>query len=88
MHSIFDEYIGYGYVIAKVFKPAKSHAGEVELLCTYAPDTEYGEEGEYWTKAGLCLVYEKAYVGTESEKKMMNILDEAARSFKKMRRGL
>ncbi|MDE7043560.1 MAG: hypothetical protein K2O97_00805, partial [Acetatifactor sp.] len=29
------------------FKEAKSHAGEVEMLHTYAPESEYGEEGSY-----------------------------------------
>lgn len=45
VHTIFDEYIGYGYDVNKAFKPAKSHAGEVDLLCTYAPSEEYGQEG-------------------------------------------
>lgn len=45
VHTISDEYIGYAYDVDKAFKPAKSHAGEVELLCTYAPDEEYGNEG-------------------------------------------
>ncbi len=145
VHTIYDEYSDYGYVVDKVFKPAKSHAAEVELLCTYAPDDEYGEEGAipyiavqtgdevycaieeykesktfdgvisiepldglfmfrakrdyygdimyfygfelegegYWEGAGLCLVYPKEYVGTENEAKLMNVLDEAAKSFKK-----
>ncbi len=145
VHTIYDESIGYGYVVNKAFKPAKSHAAEVELLCTYAPNSEYGSEGncpyiavqvdddvycaveeykenqtfedaisiepldgqfmfrakrkyyeymmyfygfeledhELWDKAGLCLVYPKVYVGTEDEEKMMHILDEAAKSFKK-----
>ena len=51
-----------GYDVNKAFKPAKSHAMEAELLCTYAP---------------------KEYLGTENEKKLMNVLDEAAKSFKK-----
>lgn len=145
VHVIYDEYIGYGYIVNKAFKPAKSHAAEVELLCTYAPNDEYGTEGnspsiavqtddevycaveqykenktfdgcisieplegtfmfkakreyygemmyfygfelegeEYWDKAGLCLVYAKEYVGTKEEEKLMNILDEAAKSFNK-----
>ena len=105
MHTIYDEYIGYGYVVNQAFKPVKSHAAEVELLCTYAPNNECGEEGnipyiavqtddevyfygfelegeEYWDKAGLCLVYSKEYIGTEEEK-LMNILDEVAKSFSK-----
>ena len=44
-HVICDDCSGYEYVINKAFKPAKSHAAEVELLCTYAPNDEYGEEG-------------------------------------------
>lgn len=144
VHTIYDEYIGYGYVVNQAFKPVKSHAAEVELLCTYAPNNECGEEGnipyiavqtddevycaveeykerktfdgavsiealdgmymfrakrdyygdvmyfygfelegeEYWDKAGLCLVYSKEYIGTEEEK-LMNILDEVAKSFSK-----
>ena len=143
VHTINDEYSGYGYDVNKAFKAAKSHAGEVDLLCTYAPFDEYGQEGnlpyiaiqtddevycaveeykesktfegaisieplegkfmfrakrdyygdmmyfygfelkgeEYWDKAGLCLVYPKEYVGTKDEDKLMQILDEAAKSF-------
>ena len=140
----YDEYIGYGYMVDKAFKPADSHAGEVALLCTYAPHAEYGEEGvrpyiavlndddvycaveeykesntfdgaisiesvdgiflfkakreyyedmmyfygfelddeeAYWSKAGLCLVYSKEYVGKKEEEKLMQVLDEAAKSF-------
>lgn len=144
VHTVYDEYIGYGYDVDKAFKPAKSHAGEVELLCTYAPEKEYGTEGdfpyiavqdcdevycaieeykenrtfkdaiciepqegmflfrakreyygdimyfygfefetdEYWNKAGLCLVYPKAYVGSKAEETLINILDAAAKSFR------
>lgn len=143
VHTIYDENSGYGYDVNKAFKVAKSHAGEVDLLCTYAPSDEYGQEGnlpciaiqtddevycaveeykesktfegaisieplegnfmfrakrdyygdmmyfygfelkgeEYWDKAGLCLVYPKGYVGTKEEDKLMQILDEAAKSF-------
>lgn len=124
------------------FKEAKSHAGEVEMLYTYAPEDEYGREGTFpymaiqfdddvynpveefketgtftgaleitplsgrfyfkakmeyyeyimyfygmdrcdgfWQNNGLCMVYPKAYSGTENEKKLMNILDEAADSY-------
>lgn len=45
-HFIEDETIGYGYCVDKSFKAAKSHAGEVELLCTFAPNDEYGHEGD------------------------------------------
>ena len=44
-HVIYDDCSDYKYVINKAFKPVKSHAAEVELLCTYAPNDEYGEEG-------------------------------------------
>ncbi|MCM1430587.1 MAG: hypothetical protein NC180_05675 [Muribaculaceae bacterium] len=142
VHTISDEYAGYGYVVNKAFKPAKSHAAEVELLSAYAPDREYGQEGtvpciavvtddevycaveeykekktfegavsieplegrflfrakrdyhgdrmyfygfemedgEYWDKAGLCLVYPSKYIGTEEEEKLMCVLDDAAGS--------
>lgn len=124
------------------FKEAKSHAGEVEMLYTYAPEDEYGREGTFpymaiqfdddvynpveefketgtftgaleitplsgrfyfkakmeyyeyimyfygmdrcdgfWENNGLCMVYPKAYSGTENEKKLMDILDEAADSY-------
>ncbi len=45
VHNMSDEYMGYSYDVNQSFKYAKSHAGEVELLCTYAPHNEYGEEG-------------------------------------------
>lgn len=146
-HVICDDCSGYEYVINKAFKPAKSHAAEVELLCTYAPNDEYGEEGnvpyvavqiddmvycaveqykesktfdgaisieplegkfmfkakrdyydnmmyfygfefeneEYLDQAGLCLVYPKEYIGSENEKKLMQTLDEVAKSFNRIK---
>lgn len=121
------------------FRDAKSHAGEIEMLSTYAPDAEYGEEGSlpclaiqiddavfcaveefkergtfegaieleplsgtflfkakmeyygdmmyfygldrcdgFWDNNGLCMVYPRAYAGTENEKVLMDILDQAA----------
>ena len=143
VHIIEDEALGCGYAVDKAFKPAKSHAGEVELLCTYAPNEDYGCEGDfpciavyigdevycaveeykttqsfegaifiepldgmflfrakkeyydymmyfygfaldendYWTNAGLCLVYQKEYIGTANEEILIQILDEAAQSF-------
>ncbi len=47
-HIIKDEFLEYmvSYRINAAFKPAKSHAGEVELLSTYAPNEEYGIEGD------------------------------------------
>ncbi len=140
LHTINDEFIGYTYKVNQSFKYAKSHAGEVELLCTYSPNTAYGEEGtvpyialqfddpvfcavdeykengtfegvieisplsgrflfkakqEYFNNmmyfygfeeedgfAGLCLVYPKEMVGTDDEFNLMQVLDEAAESFK------
>ncbi len=142
-HVVRDDFLGHtvSYRVNDAFKPAKSHAGEVELLSTYAPDEEYGREGVvpyiglqeddavfcaidefkesgtfegaieihalsgkflfkakreyygdimyfygferekgYWEQAGLCLVYPKGYVGTDDEKKLMRVLDEAAES--------
>ncbi len=124
------------------FKEAKSHAGEVPMIYTYAPDSEYGEEGNmpcvtvqmddevycaveefkekgtfdgaielipldgrfffkakreyygdmmyfygidrcdgFWENNGLCMTYPKSYVGTENEVKLMNVLDEVARTY-------
>lgn len=133
------------------FKPAKSHAGEVEMPHTYAPHDEYGVEGAYPYLAvqcddavygaveaykeggtvpgaleltplsgtlagfhdaaervkfyfrakieyygslmyfygmdlcggtlenqGLCMVYPKVLAGTEAERRLMSVLDEAA----------
>lgn len=34
------------FKVNNAFKEAKSHAGEVEILHTYAPGEEYGEEGK------------------------------------------
>ncbi len=36
----------------------------------------------YWENNGLCMVYPKSYVGTESETKLMRVLDEVAESYK------
>ncbi|MCI9579224.1 MAG: hypothetical protein HFF98_10315 [Oscillibacter sp.] len=130
------------------FKPAKSHAGEVDMLHTYAPNAAYGEEGTYpclailsddvvytaveefketgvvkgvmeftplsgtfYFKAriryyenlmyfygmdccggymenqGLCIIYPKALVGTEIERKLTAVLDEAAESYREERKA-
>lgn len=36
----------------------------------------------FWENNGLCLVYPKAYAGTENEQKLMRVLDEAAESYR------
>lgn len=139
------DYIVYrvSFQVNDSFREANSHAGEVEMLHTYAPGSEYGEEGscpylaiqiddpvymaveefkekgtvtgaleltplsgkfyfkakiDYyedvmyfygldrcdgaWENSGLCMVYPKAYVGTEDEAKLMQILDAAAASYR------
>lgn len=40
----------------------------------------------FWENNGLCMVYQKAYVGTEQEKKLMQVLDEAAGSYQEERK--
>lgn len=35
------------FLVNDAFKEAKSHAGEVEMLSTYAPAEEYGQEGTF-----------------------------------------
>ena len=39
----------------------------------------------YWENNGLCMVYQKEYVGTENERTLMCILDEAAESYCEIR---
>lgn len=148
-HTVEDIVYGDGdseyrisFKVNNAFKEAKSHAGEVEMLYTYAPEDEYGAEGTfpylaiqnddavysaveefkasgtvtdaldmtklsgkfyfkakikyydyimyfygmdrcdgYWENSGLCMVYPKAYAGTENETKLMKVLDEAAESY-------
>lgn len=137
-----DNTYDVSFKINDSFKSAESHAGEVEMLYTYAPNAEYGEEGTYpyiavqldddvynavdqfkekgsftgamdliplsgkfyfkakmnyfnyimyfygidrcdgaWKNNGLCMVYPKTYVGTETERKLMSVLDEVANSY-------
>ena len=40
-----DKEYTISYRLNNSFKEANSHAGEVEMLYTYAPDSEYGDEG-------------------------------------------
>lgn len=136
------------FQVNDAFKPAKSHAGEVDMLHTYAPNAEYGEEGTYpclailsddvvytaveefketgivkgvleytplsgtfyfkariryyehlmyfygmdccegyFENQGLCLIYPKALVGTETERKLMAVLDKAAESYREERKA-
>lgn len=154
-HTVEDEVYGDktdsgDYIVYHVslqvndsFRETESHAGEVEMLHTYAPGSEYGEEGSYpylaiqiddsvysaveefkekgtitgaleitplsgkfyfkakidyygnimyfygfdrcdgyWKNSGLCMVYPKAYAGTENESKLLQVLDEAAESYR------
>lgn len=141
-----SEYL-ISFKVNDAFKEAKSHAGEVVMLHTYAPTKEYGEEGTFpclaimldeavynavdeykengtfagaieitalsgkfyfkakmeyykymmyfygldrcdgfWKNNGLCIVYPKAYVGTENERKLMAVLDEVAESYHEERK--
>lgn len=152
-HISEDEFYGEGDVKYRVsfrvndaFKEAKSHAGEVDMLNTYAPEEAYGREGScpylalqmddgvycaveefkekgtftgvleltpltgrfyfkarmeyyqdmmyfygmdrcegFWENTGLCMVYPRAYVGTENERRLMRVLDEAAESYQEIR---
>lgn len=153
-HTVEDEDFGdddsrylISFKVNDAFKAAKSHSGEIEMLNTYAPLDEYGEEGTFpylaihlddeiynaveefkekgtftgaieittlsekfyfkarmeyygsmmyfygmdrcdgfWKNNGLCIVYPKAYAGTENEIKLMNVLDEAAESYSEKRK--
>jgi len=154
-HTVEDEVYGdddsrylVSFKLNDSFKEAKSHAGEIEMLNTYAPEAEYGEEGTYpyvavemddsiysaveefkaagtfagaleitalsdqfyfkakmeyygnimyfygldrcdgyWENNGLCMVYPKKYLGTENEKKLMKVLDEAAESYREVKKA-
>ncbi len=53
-HIVEDDVYGNGdsvyhvsFQLNDTFKEAKSHVGEIELLNTYAPADEYGQEGTY-----------------------------------------
>ncbi len=53
-HTVEDVFYGDGdstyrvsFKVNDAFKEANSHAGEVEMLNTYAPEDEYGQEGTY-----------------------------------------
>lgn len=144
------DYIVYqiSFQVNDSFRETQSHAGEVEMLHTYAPGSEYGEEGscpylamqvddsvymaveefkekgtvtgaleltplsgkfyfkakiDYygdimyfygldrcngsWENSGLCMVYPKAYAGTENEARLMQVLDEAAASYREEKRS-
>lgn len=41
----------------------------------------------FWENNGFCIVYPKKYVGTENEKRLMNVLDEAAESHREERKS-
>lgn len=137
-----DDMYTISFEINDSFKETRSHAAEIIMLNTYAPDTEYGEEGSlpyiaiqtddavytpveefkktgtfkgaieitplggkfyfkakkeyyrdimyfygfdrcdgYWENNGLCVVYPKSYMGTESETALMRALDAVAASY-------
>ena len=41
----------------------------------------------FWKNNGLCMIYPKAYVGTENERKLMAVLDEVAESYSEARKA-
>lgn len=87
-----DSVYTMSFQLNDTFKESNSHAAEAEMLHTYAPTEEYGEEGTYPYVAiqldnGLCIVYEKSYVGTENEQKLIKVLDEVAESYCEQRKG-
>ena len=41
----------------------------------------------FWQNNGLCIIYQKEYVGTENERKLMAVLDEAAESYSEERKA-
>lgn len=43
--------------------------------------------GGFWENNGLCLVYQKQYVGTEDETTLMRLLDDVAASYKEEKNG-
>lgn len=57
------------------FKAKKEYYGD--MMYFYGFDRCDG----FWENNGLCLVYPMAYVGTESEAKLMGVLDEVAASY-------
>lgn len=142
-----SEYL-VSFEIDDAFKEAHSHSAEVDMLHTYAPAKEYGEEGTlpyvailldnpiykaveefkekgtfrgaieitkltgkfyfkakmeyynymtyfygmdrldgFWENNGLCMIYQKEYVGTENEKKLMAVLDAVAESYQEERKA-
>ncbi len=42
----------------------------------------YAMDSEIFDKAALCIIYPKEYIGSETEAKLMNVLDEAASTMK------
>ena len=53
-HMVQDVFYGDGdnayrvsFKVNDAFKETKSHAGEVDMLNTYAPEDEYGQEGNF-----------------------------------------
>lgn len=59
-----------------LFKAKMEYGGD--MMYFYGYDRCGGE----WENEGLCAVYPKRYVGTENERKIMRILDEAVESYR------
>ncbi len=58
-----------------LFKAKREYFGDIMYF--YAFICEKG----FWEQAALCLIYQKEYVGTDDEKKLISVLDEAAETF-------
>lgn len=57
------------------FKAKKEYYGD--MMYFYGFDRCEG----FWENSALCIVYPISYVGTQNEKTLINVLDEAARSY-------
>ena len=84
------------YNAVEAFKEKGSFPGAIDLVPLsgkfyFKAKKEYGDNMAYfygldrcdgfWVNNGLCIVYPKSYVGTEDEKKAMQVLDVVADSY-------
>lgn len=93
----FDDEI---YDAVEEFKETGTFSGAIELTALsgkfyFKAKMEYYGDMMYfygldrcdgaWENNGLCMVYQKAYMGTENERRLMQVLDEAAGSYREER---
>lgn len=62
----------------KFYFRAKIRYYQKYLCCFYGFD----REGGLWKNHGLCMVYPESYLGTENEKKLIKVLDDAAATYR------